>query len=143
MQHIVVGVDGSTASCRALQWAVDQARTCGAEVQVVHAWTVPDMGATPLAQMLADPDELEEQGRRELRLVVDSIDERGLVAPIEQTLVCDDPAKALIDAAKRADLLVVGSRGLGAGGDAALGSVSHRVIRDSRCPVVVVPPPGD
>jgi nucleotide-binding universal stress UspA family protein len=37
MQRIVVGVDGSRASRRALDWAVDQARRCGAEVEVVHA----------------------------------------------------------------------------------------------------------
>jgi nucleotide-binding universal stress UspA family protein len=53
--------------------------------------------------------------------------------------VRDDPAKALIRAGNGADLLVVGSRGLGANGDAVLGSVSHRVIRDAQCPVVVVP----
>jgi nucleotide-binding universal stress UspA family protein len=140
MQRIAVGVDGSTASRRALHWAVDHARTCGAEVQVIHAWTVPDMGAAPFGQMFADRGELEEQARRELRLVVDSADERGLVAPIERKLVCDDPATALLDAAKGADLVVVGSRGLGKGGDAALGSVSLHVIRDAHCPVVVVPP---
>jgi nucleotide-binding universal stress UspA family protein len=140
MQHIVVGVDGSNASRSALRWAVEHARTCGARVQVIHAWTVPDVGADPLAAMIVAADELEEHARRELHLVVDDADEAGLVAPIERTLVRDDPGHALLDAAKGADLLVVGSRGLGAAGDAALGSVAHTVIRDAPCPVVVVPP---
>jgi nucleotide-binding universal stress UspA family protein len=143
MQRIVVGVDGSRASRRALDWAVDQARRCGAEVEVVHAWTVPDMGADPLARALADPVELETQARRELRLVMSGIDDSGLAAPIEPLLVCGDPVHALVEAAKGADLLVVGSRGLGAGGDVALGSVSHGVLRDAACPVMVVPPDSE
>ena len=138
MQHIVVGVDGSKASRRALGWAVEQARASGATVEVVHAWTTPDMGTDPLARALGDPSKLEEQARRELQLVVDEADESGLVSPIEHTLVHDDPARALLDAATGADMLVVGSRGLG-GGEAGLGSVSHGVIGDAPCPVVVVP----
>jgi nucleotide-binding universal stress UspA family protein len=139
MPHIVVGVDGSNASRRALAWAVDQARTCGATVQAVHAWTAPDMGDDPLAHALANEEELEDQASRELSLVVDDVDEAALVAPIERTLVGGDPTRVLLDAAKGADLLVVGSLGLGAGG-AALGSVSRGVISDAPCPIVVVPP---
>jgi nucleotide-binding universal stress UspA family protein len=74
-----------------------------------------------------------------LQLVVDEADESALVSPIERTLVHDDPARALLGAATGADMLVVGSRGLG-GGEAGLGSVSHGVIGDAPCPVVVVPP---
>jgi nucleotide-binding universal stress UspA family protein len=139
VRRIVVGVDGSAASICALSWAVDQARTRRAEVEAVHAWTVPDMGADPLARAVADPDELEAQARRELCLVVDGVDDAGLVAPVCRTLVQDDPATALLRAGKDADLLVVGSRGLGVDGEADLGAVGHRVIRDARCPVVVVP----
>jgi nucleotide-binding universal stress UspA family protein len=90
--------------------------------------------------MIADPADLEAQARRELDLVLAGVDESGLAGRIEPALVRDDPAKALLDAAKGADLLVVGSRGLGGAGDAALGSISHRVIREASCPVVVVPP---
>ncbi|HET6832944.1 MAG TPA: CBS domain-containing protein [Acidimicrobiales bacterium] len=139
VQRIVVGVDGSAASSRALGWAVDQAHTSGAEVEAIHAWTVPHMGADPLARALADRDELEAQARRELHLVVDGADDGGLVAPVSRTLVRDDPAGALLRAGKGADLLVVGSRGLGVDGEAEPGSVSHRVIHEAPCPVVVVP----
>lgn len=143
MQRVVVGVDGSRASRCALRWAADHARRCEAEVLVVHAWTVPDMGADPFARALAEPAELEAEARRELRLVVNGVDDSGLIAPIEVSLVRDDPVNALVEAAKGADLLVVGSRGLTAGGDAALGSVSHGVLRNPPCPVVVVPPDSD
>jgi nucleotide-binding universal stress UspA family protein len=79
-RRIVVGVDGSAASVRALRWAVAQ-----------------------------------------------------------RTLVRDDPANAILEAGKDADLLVVGSRGLGVDGEADLGPVGDRVVREARCPVVVVP----
>jgi nucleotide-binding universal stress UspA family protein len=140
--RIVVGVDGSAASGRALRWAAAQAKTWRAEVEAVHAWTMPDMGADPLAQALADPDELEAQARRELSLVVDGAgdgDGAEPVVPVSGTVVRDDPARAILEASKHADLLVVGSRGLGPGGDADLGAVADRVIREAQCPVVVVP----
>jgi nucleotide-binding universal stress UspA family protein len=139
MRHIVVGVDGSAASSRALRWAVDQAAKSGAAVEAVHSWTVPDMGTDRLAQALADPHELEEQARRELDGVVDGAGDGGLVAPVSRTLVRDEPASALLRAVEEADLLVVGSRGLGVNGEAEPGSVRRTVIRDAPCPVVVVP----
>jgi nucleotide-binding universal stress UspA family protein len=71
---------------------------------------------------------------------VQRTDERGLVAPTESTLVRGDADRALLDAAKGADLLV-GSRGLGSSAG-ALGSVSHGVIAGAPCPVVVVPSDG-
>lgn len=138
-RRIVVGVDGSAASGRAFRWAVAQARAWRAEVEAVHAWTIPDMGADPLAQALADPEELEVQARRELGLVVDGADDAERDAPVFRTLVRDDPVNAILEAAKDADLLVMGSRGLGVDGEADLGPVGARVIREARCPVVVVP----
>jgi nucleotide-binding universal stress UspA family protein len=138
-RRIVVGVDGSAASGRALRWPAAQAKTWRAEVEAVHAWTVPDMGADPLAQALADPEELEAQARRELGFVVDGTDGAEPVAPVAHTVVRDDPASAILQASEHADLLVVGSRGLRPDGDADLGAVADRVIREARCPVVVVP----
>jgi nucleotide-binding universal stress UspA family protein len=141
-RRIVVGVDGSSASGRALRWAAAQAKTWRAEVEAVHAWTVPEMGADPLAQALAVPEELEAQARRELALVVDGTDGTDGAEPVSdvaRTVVRDDPASAILQASEHADLLVVGSRGLGPEGDADLGTVADRVIREARCPVVVVP----
>jgi CBS domain-containing protein/nucleotide-binding universal stress UspA family protein len=138
-RRIVVGVDGSAASGRALRWAVAQAQAWRADVEVVHAWTMPDMGRDPLAQALADPQELEAQARRELCLVLDGAEDAELAAPVFRTLVRDDPASAILEAGKDADLVVVGARGLGVDGEADLGAVSNRVIREAQCPVVVVP----
>jgi nucleotide-binding universal stress UspA family protein len=138
MQHIVVGIDGSRSSCNALAWAVGQARSSGATVRAVHAWSPPELDADALARGLGDPRSLEVDARRELDLVVEGADTSGLAAPVERTLVRGDADRALLDAAKGADVLVIGSRGLGSG-DGALGSVSHQVIAGASCPVVVVP----
>lgn len=137
MEHIVVGIDGSAASERALSWAIDQARARGASVEALHAWTVPDMGADPLARAFADPDELARQARREVDAVVEHVCDGQATAAVEVTVVCDEPSHSLISAGQRADLLVVGLRGLGESGE--LGSVSDRVVRHAPCPVVVVP----
>lgn len=101
---------GGKASHRALAWAAEPARATGAAVQVVHTCTIPAVGADPLAQGLGDPRTLEAQARRELGLVVDVADERGLVGPIECRVVRGEPVRALLSAARGADLLVVGSR---------------------------------
>ena len=59
---------------------------------------------------------------------------------IERVLVGGSAADAILDAAKRADAVVVGSRGVGGFRGLVLGSVSHQVAHHARCPVVVVPP---
>jgi nucleotide-binding universal stress UspA family protein len=141
IEHIVVGVDGSAASERALSWALDQARARGATVEAIHAWTVPDMGADPLAQALADPGELAGEARREVDLVVEHVCDGQAAVPVEVTVVCGDPSRCLVAAGRRADLIVVGRRGLGGEAADGLGSVTDRVVRQAPCPVVVVPGP--
>jgi nucleotide-binding universal stress UspA family protein len=69
---------------------------------------------------------------------VHEADVRGLTHPIECETVAGGAASALIDAAKDATLVVVGSRGLSRAHELILGSVSHQVVHHSPCPVVVI-----
>lgn len=139
MQRIVVGVDGSETAARALKWAVDEARLHRAALEVVHAWHAPYVGDFAYATVALDPEVFETAARETLDAAVASVDVSGLTAPVERVLSTGGAAAAILEAAKGADLVVVGSRGLGGFRGLMLGSVSHQVAHHATCPVVVVP----
>jgi nucleotide-binding universal stress UspA family protein len=137
--RIVVGADGSPASNAALRWALGEGTARGATVEVVHAWEPPAIyGPVPGSDPF-DPGTLEESAHR----LVDDVVGRALAGPaavdVRRTVVAGGPAAALLDAAKGADLVVVGRRGLGGFGRLLLGSVSEQVVHHAPCPVVVLP----
>ena len=138
MERIVVGVDGSEGAQRALRFAIGEARRRGASLEVVHAWHVPYAAAGPYVPgPMLDPAPIEELERWTLARAVDAEDTSGV--EVHRALVCDTASRALIDAAKGADLLVVGTRGRGGFVGLLLGSVSQTVTHHAPCPVVVVP----
>ena len=138
---IVVGVDGSVESRAALHFAVEEAGLRSADVRVVHAWWfVPELEprTTPLEadwQTLRDKEAarfIEEfvanaLGRVPVGVHVSVVPVQGVTA-----------AAALLEAAEGADLLVVGSRGLGGFAGLLLGSVSQQCVHHAPCPVVIV-----
>ncbi len=140
--RIVVGIDGSETSRRALRWAIEEARLRQAEVDVVHAWHLPYVGGYPYTAGSFDPTPFEDAARQTLDSVVDGMDATGLPAPLERILHLGDPATGVLETAKGADLVVVGSRGLGGFSGLVLGSVGHHVANHAPCPVVIIPP-GD
>jgi nucleotide-binding universal stress UspA family protein len=132
---IVVGVDGSEHSRRALQWAAEEAAQRGATLEVVLAWTLlAQPGTKPPKPDFTDTD---------ARAVLEQIVDEALGADRPEGMVLspinDLAARALIDASEEASLVVVGSRGLGGFRDLLLGSVSGQVVRHAKCPVVVIP----
>lgn len=137
--RILVGVDGSEASFEALRWAVCEARVHGSVVEAIHAWRFLNIGATGFGATALDGEEVESAARVELASTVAVVDADGLVSPIVQTLVCGHAASVLVEAAKDAELLVVGSRGRGGIAGLLLGSVSREVAHHASCPVVIVP----
>jgi nucleotide-binding universal stress UspA family protein len=141
MERIVVGIDGSDAARHALAWAVEEARLRKASLEVVHAWHMPWVGGYPYTTATFDPTELENRARRTLEAAIDGVDTSELAHPIQRVLSTSGAASAVLEAAKGADLLVVGSRGLGGFSGLLLGSVSHHVAHHATCPVVIVPPP--
>ena len=70
-------------------------------------------------------------------------DTSGLPAPVTRTLALGNASAALLEAAEDADLVVVGSRGLGGFKGLVLGSVSHHVAHHATCPVIVLPSAAD
>lgn len=138
--RIVVGVDGSEIAGCALGWAVEEARLHRATVEVVHAWAVPYGGGAALLAVPFDSTPVEAAARRTLDAAVDSVDTSGLTAPVTRTVTIGSAAGAILQAAEGADLVVVGSRGLGGFKGLVLGSTSHQIAHHATCPVVVLRP---
>jgi len=143
MQRIVVGIDGSEDSRRALRWALQEGRLRQASVEVVHTWQTPYVGVSRYMVPVFDADTYEKAARQVLDSVVDAEDTTGLVAPVARIVASGVAAGVIVEQARGADLIVLGSRGLGGFKGLLLGSVSHQVVHHAPCPVVVVPRSAD
>ncbi|MER5982570.1 universal stress protein [Streptomyces sp. NPDC001787] len=138
MGRIVVGVDGSDSSIKALRWAVRQAELTGDSVEAVNSWEYP---ATSWASMMPGmPEDFDPQALATVSLneaLEESLGAEG-AAEVSKIVVIGNPAQALLDRAKGANLLVVGARGYSGFKATLLGSVSLHVTQHAPCPVTVV-----
>ena len=143
MGVIVVGVDNSDGAKAALRFALEEAKLRDASLRVVHAWQFASIGAPGI-----------EAGNQPMFGVEFADLKRSVEASFEATLheAIPDPAvgverrivegtaaAALVEESRGADLLVVGSRGLGGFRGLLLGSVGQQVAHHAACPVVIVP----
>ena len=135
--RVIVGVDGSPHSDRALGWACRRAEACGDTVRAVSAWSHGASG-----EDWAPPPGTKAEGQRRgeqiLRDAVERVRKDHPAAAVETAVVEGPPARVLIELSADADLLVVGSRGLGGFSELLLGSVSQQCVHHARCPVTVV-----
>ncbi|MDA1362614.1 universal stress protein [Glycomyces luteolus] len=136
-ERIVVGVDGSGPSIKALEWAVEQARRTGAKVEAVQAWEVPTMYGSGM-MVLPGGEEFDKSARQSLESAISHALGGRMDVEVEHHTVGGHPAKTLIDMSDGADLLVVGSRGHGGFVGSLIGSVSHYCVNHANCPVVIV-----
>lgn len=139
MEQIIVGVDGSQPSREALQWAAREARLRQAALQVILSWRMPYVAPYPYTSAAFDPAVLEKEARQRLDAIVEGVDLSG-IPQVDRILTMGEPAAALLTASKDADLVVVGSRGLGGFAELLLGSVSHHLAHHATCPLVIIPP---
>jgi nucleotide-binding universal stress UspA family protein len=139
MARIVVGVDDSPGGRAALAWALQEAELRHAELEVVHAWTLP-LAEGWNREWPADEAWFRERSREFLMKVIRECVTGGetTVKPIPMPLECEGPAFGLLERSEGADLLVVGSRGRGGFKGLFLGSVSTQCVHHATCPVVVV-----
>jgi nucleotide-binding universal stress UspA family protein len=144
MGVIVVGVDNSDGAKAALRFALEEARLRRASLRAVHAWRFASIGAPgveagapPLFGVeLADLQRsVEASFEASLR---EAIPDPGGI-DVERRIVEGTAAAALVEESRGADLLVVGSRGLGGFRGLLLGSVGQQVAHHAACPVVIVP----
>ncbi|AEW98072.1 MULTISPECIES: universal stress protein [Streptomycetaceae] len=134
--RIVVGVDGSASSRAALTWALRQAELTGAVVEAVLAWQPPDAwyGLVPPAGTL---DAYREAAGGVLaRALAETVD-AARASRVRSRVAEGNPAAVLLEAARGAELLVVGHRGHGFAG-ALIGSVGLHCTHHAPCPVAVV-----
>lgn len=131
---VVVGVDGSPQSVRALQWARTLAACTGAAVEAVIAWTYP---AAAGWGMVGDWDP-EANAHEVLEEALAAAYGSDRPAKLTGRVLQGPAAKTLLDASEGATMLVVGSRGRGGFTGLLLGSVSAVCAEHARVPVLVV-----
>jgi nucleotide-binding universal stress UspA family protein len=132
---IVVGIDGSDHAARALAWALDEAEIRQCRVRAVLTWSF--LGET---DSLLGAGTTEADAKAALaKAVRDAAGDRASL--VDEVAVNDLAAAGLLDQAKTAALVVVGSRGRSRIKGLMLGSVSRTVVERSPVPVVVVPAP--
>lgn len=138
----MVGVDGSPGAQCALEWAITEAAVRKTSLLAVHVWAPPDpvsgIGSL-LVPLEAEPYEL-----RAKQLLEDAIsralaDRSGSPPMIVPTIARGYAPTELVEAAKGAQLLVVGTRGLREIRSWLLGSVSRECLHRADCAVAVVP----
>lgn len=143
--RIVVGIDGSEPARAALAWAAKEAELRDATLEVVGAWAFP-MYVDPMGGAFPMPGMYEKTEANEREMVegeVRTVLGATPAVPVEIAIRCGSTATELLDAAKGADLLVVGSRGRGGFASLLLGSTALQCIHHAPCPVTVVRSPAE
>lgn len=143
MSGILVGVDGSDHSRKALAWAAREAGIRHAPLTVVNVHQAV-VGYWGSAVAYPGDHSLAEQARKEAQKQTDDVlaelGDAPRPAEITVLAVSGIPAEELLAESASADLLVVGSRGAGGFKKLLMGSVSSQVTHHAHVPVVVVPP---
>lgn len=145
---VVAAVDGSVHALQGAQWAAQQAHLEGRPLALVHVaehqaplpTTLRTVGYGDEVAWLDDPNGAPQLILDEAASVVAAIPADVLVRKVT---VVGSPRQALPEVAKKAHLLVLGSRGRGAARSRLLGSVSVHVAKTAACPVVVFRPGGE
>ena len=143
MSGIIVGIDGSGHSQRALEWAFKEAalRRVPVTVLTVHQAVRDNLGF--VSSYPGDPDltaEAEAAAKAETEKVMAAL---GSSRPESVTIsgINGIPAGELVKAGEGADMIVLGSRGAGGFSRLSMGSVAAQVAQHAPCPVVIVRPP--
>jgi nucleotide-binding universal stress UspA family protein len=144
MPGIIVGVDGSGHSYRALEWAVNEAAVRHAPLTVVTVEQAVTGFWGPPALYPGGAEDLAEHARKmaqdETDAALGKLPAEARPPEVTVRAVTGIPAEELLGMSRDATMIVVGSRGAGGFKKLLLGSVSTAVAHHARCPVVIIPP---
>lgn len=165
MARIVVGVDGSPHSRRALRRAMEEAELRNGTVDAVYVYEPTHrpfwdelvglprgaeaiMGTISPDEPAYDPPSRAEQAqlnaeRRLEKFVTEAVEDVTGPTPRLHAMPAEHAAAALIGESRTADMLVIGTRGLGGFTGMLLGSVAHQCVQRSHCPTLILPPEED
>ncbi|HKQ41575.1 MAG TPA: universal stress protein [Pseudonocardia sp.] len=137
VRPVVVGVDGSASATRAVEWAAREAHRRGVRLRIVRAfsWTTADH---PTGWVARYRDEMLDVSRRQVARAVRVAADARPDVEAESQVEIGAPIEVLSSEARRAQLLVLGDRGLGEVAGLVLGSVAVSLAARGACPVVVV-----
>ncbi len=136
---VVVGVDGSPGSRKALTWAATEAAEHGAELVVLNVWEhtlPPPAGSVSVSERFV-PDSSQRTAEQLVAEIKEALGDDPPVV-VQPVVKQGSPAKVLIEQSADADLLVVGTRGHGGFRGLVLGSVSQHVAGYAQCSVTIV-----
>lgn len=139
-QKIVVPIDFSDHSSRALDVAIELGKKLGGSLHLIHAYPIHPMLLTPYDMHI--PADFEREFRKaadqQMAACADRVRKAGLA--VETTCTPDLPSEAIVRCAEKigADLIVMGTRGLTGLKHVVLGSVAERTLRSAPCPVLTV-----
>jgi nucleotide-binding universal stress UspA family protein len=136
---VLVGVDGSTASLHALDWAATYARRVGWGLHIVCSYSLPSFTAASLDGGYAALDDTAIAEGAKAVLAEAQTRVEGLGIPVEGTVATGDAAGVLVEMSSDHCLAVVGTRGRGGFTERLLGTVSSALPAHAHCPTVVVP----
>lgn len=139
---VVVGVDGSPASEEAIGFAFEEASLRGTTLTALLAWTDFLVENPYTTRLTVDWDEVHEQQRQLLAQRLAGRQQQYPDVAVERVVVRERTVRALLEAGRDAQLLVVGSRGRGGFTGMLLGSTSQALVHHAPCPLAVVRPHG-
>ncbi len=139
---LIVGYDGSASSATALEWAADEATRRAASLRIVSSYALPAKRSFGVYTKDETEEELQRQSddcRTRVTAVMAVVQHRHAGLGLDERIVEQPAAEALVEESGGADLVIVGAGRAGIVERLLLGSVTAAVLHHSRCPVVVVP----
>jgi nucleotide-binding universal stress UspA family protein len=133
---VVVGIDGSQAAIQAAEWAVDEAISREIPLRLVEV--IPEqVEPAPLASVGNVRMELE-YGETALRIASAAVEATGKPVKVETAILQGNPAQTLIAESRDAEMICVGSVGIGRLARALLGSTAAELVEGAHCPVAII-----